>query len=116
MTKIADCPYGQCTMRNLCKRGYCVRKALEDDGWKRTEDGQLDRRMDEKPPQAAIDRLIDRLRNAGTLSVMDRMTALWFIRQSEGWPTVDEAEAKKYDQALDDWFNHDGADSENKMT
>jgi hypothetical protein len=35
------CPYGQCTMVNLCKGNHCVRKALDDAGWIKGEDGQL---------------------------------------------------------------------------
>lgn len=37
------CPYGRCTMVNLCKGSHCVRSALEKDGWKRDADGQLER-------------------------------------------------------------------------
>lgn len=40
---MVTCPYGQCTMRNLCK-SHCVRKALERDGWERTEKGDIQRK------------------------------------------------------------------------
>lgn len=39
---MVSCPYGQCSMRNLCKGSHCVREALEKDGWKRKEDGSLE--------------------------------------------------------------------------
>jgi hypothetical protein len=37
------CPYGQCTMRNLCKGTHCVRAALEKDGWQRMPDGTIEK-------------------------------------------------------------------------
>lgn len=40
------CPYGQCSMVNLCKDDHCVRLALDIDGWVRERDGQIAR----KPP------------------------------------------------------------------
>lgn len=43
------CPYGQCTMLNLC-RDHCVRQAMEADGWVRGPDGQLVPPPDPKPP------------------------------------------------------------------
>ncbi len=43
-----SCPYGKCTMVNLCKSGYCVRAALESDGWVKTADGQLARKDEKK--------------------------------------------------------------------
>jgi hypothetical protein len=43
------CPYGRCTMVNLCKGSHCVRKALEDAGWDRKPDGDIEQRT--KPPQ-----------------------------------------------------------------
>jgi hypothetical protein len=41
------CPYGECTMRNLCKYGYCVRANLEQDGWIRKDDGTLEHQVTE---------------------------------------------------------------------
>jgi hypothetical protein len=35
------CPYGRCTMVNLCKGEHCVRMALELDGWVKDKDGRL---------------------------------------------------------------------------
>jgi len=37
---MTDCPYGRCTMVNLCKGNHCVRQALERDGWT-VENGQI---------------------------------------------------------------------------
>jgi len=42
------CPYGRCTMVNLCKGSHCVRYALEEDGWKRKANGDIERK---EPPK-----------------------------------------------------------------
>lgn len=36
------CPYGECRMVNLC-RNHCVRKALEDNGWRLNTQGDLEK-------------------------------------------------------------------------
>lgn len=41
------CPYGSCTMMNLCKGDHCVRQALEDDGYVRTERGTIEKAIDQ---------------------------------------------------------------------
>jgi len=48
---IRKCPYGECRMRNLC-RTYCVRKSLEDNGWRLNVDGDLEKVKDGSKHQA----------------------------------------------------------------
>lgn len=49
------CPYGQCRMANLCKQ-HCVRKALEDKGWKINADGDL-QRIENTPKSDPVNKL-----------------------------------------------------------
>lgn len=51
------CPYGSCTMRNLCKGAHCVRQALERDGWT-VKNGQLENE-EREAFMAAIVKLAD---------------------------------------------------------
>jgi hypothetical protein len=51
------CPYGQCTMVNLCKT-HCVRQALERDGWTRGPDGSL-QKLPQSPSAADTELALD---------------------------------------------------------
>jgi hypothetical protein len=47
-TAQANCPYGRCTMVNLCKGDHCVRAELEKAGWTTGPDGQMQRKVEQK--------------------------------------------------------------------
>lgn len=55
-----------------------------------------------KLPQHAIDRLRDRLRSGESLALMDRLTAMYFLNESEGWPEPEPAEVARLDAIMDE--------------
>ena len=58
----------------------------------------------EKPPKARIERLVTKLQDGDELTLTDRLIALYFIRQSEGWPPIDPSEAAQWDAAIDSYI------------
>lgn len=58
-----------------------------------------------KPPQHRIDALRSKLRSGDALSIGDRLVALWFLNESEGWPQIDPVQADAMDKAMDDFLN-----------